>query len=255
MLTLRPDQLQSLEQDRILSFELEMSEHARAFSPRHCEILGQSGVRAVVQLAMQRSQRHGFTYRGPIRLFLELVFMLGSDFDTDPLFPWAAEILADRKIPDQMGRADRLYHRSGEYFDETAGPKSLLARRALHALGRAREESLPVGGSTFATAMIARFERIYPEKCRYVGEPALRKMVERAVQMASELNLGTDAGAVLVSALTFTVGHGFASDPCLPWIKKTLDDPKTTDPAERVARLWSRCSIYLDRALEHLEKG
>jgi hypothetical protein len=35
-------------------------------------------------------------------------FILGAEFDRDPLLPWASAALDDRSVPDPNARADRL---------------------------------------------------------------------------------------------------------------------------------------------------
>lgn len=42
-------------------------------------------------------------------IYTVLMFLLGSGFDTDEQFPWAAAVLEHGSIPDGAQRADRLY--------------------------------------------------------------------------------------------------------------------------------------------------
>jgi hypothetical protein len=48
-----------------------------------------------VRRGVARAVELGFTKRGPIRLFLELEWLFGTGFDTDPQIPWAGEVLSD----------------------------------------------------------------------------------------------------------------------------------------------------------------
>ena len=72
--------------------------------------------------------------------------------------------------------------------------------------------------------------------------------------MAAQHNVATDRGIVIATGMMFTMGHGFAEDPLLPWISATLRDPAIKDSERRVARLERRTQIYLDRAVDHLDR-
>ncbi len=112
------------------NFENEAIEHARKFAPKHCEVLGEDTTRTAVRAGIQRAGRYAFTGRGPVNLFLDLMFLLGSEFDNDPQYLWANTILSDRTIAGQAERADHA--RSIGYLDKIYGPENRFAIAALH---------------------------------------------------------------------------------------------------------------------------
>ncbi len=83
-------------------FEAEMLSHLRRFSPKTFAMAGEPGVRTTIQTGIQRAHGYGLSFRGPVRLYLELMMMLGSAFDTDPQYPWASQVLQDRDFASQM---------------------------------------------------------------------------------------------------------------------------------------------------------
>ena len=95
MFQVRAAQLKVFEEDARRRFENEMVLHSRKFSPRLCEVIGEDQLRVVARQAIRRAAAYEFTYRGPIRLFLELMFLFGSDFDTAPQYPALAKALVD----------------------------------------------------------------------------------------------------------------------------------------------------------------
>ncbi len=232
-----------------------MLDHAFSFAPRHCQILGRDSVLEVIHFAMRRAGRYGLTWRGPIRLYLELVFLIGADFDTDPLLPWADRILNDPSIDNQMIRAERLYNAMNEYLDRVAGPDNAHARSALLALRAALPRGMAPEGKLLASTIVAGFQSVYPSKFAYAGEAALHATIGRAIEAANLRGFTSDAAHLLFSVLTFVAGHGFATDPCLPWIGRTLNNPLIADPNRRIERLMRRCSTYLDRVLVNLDPG
>ena len=87
MLQIRFDQMKVFEEAAWLHFEDEMVVHSREFSPKLCAVLGEEQLRVALRQAIKRAGGYGFTFRGPVRLYIELMFLFGSHFDTDPQYP------------------------------------------------------------------------------------------------------------------------------------------------------------------------
>lgn len=252
MVLIRATQMERLRQEGITAFETEMVSHVRRFAPRHCESLEESDIRTAIRYGMDRARTYGFTARGPVRFYLELMFMLGCDFDTDPLLPWVAPVLTDTSTAYQMPRAERLFDRLQDYLHAVAEPEHGYVRAALEAIAADRDASAPPLDHDFAPRMVASLERFYPQKCRFAGEPALRALIRHAAEEAAAHDVGTPDGVVLLTSLMFAAGHGCVHDPLLPWIAGTLGNTKVADPAVRVQRLRSKSLTYLDHVIRHL---
>jgi hypothetical protein len=89
MLTIRPEQLAVLAESGLV---LQILEHLAEFFPDHCATLRPESLRAHVESAIARARSHGLTEGPHICLFVDLVFLFGHDFDSEP---WAARILGD----------------------------------------------------------------------------------------------------------------------------------------------------------------
>jgi len=249
MITIRHEQQQAFQQASLQRFEDEMVEHLKQFAPKHCEVIGEPAVRNVIRLGMERAKQYGFTNRGPVRLYLEVMFMFGSFFDGDPQLPWVVEILNDRAKPDQMGRADRLHVRTMEYLNDVVGPNKEYYMEALRRISRGRAEHFPVSGGDLENAAVRALTTLYPQKCEYVGQARLRALIQGCVKDATEHGVSTLKGVSLFIVLAFTLGYGYASDPQFPWIGATLDDALVGDPTARVERLYKKATAYLAGAL------
>lgn len=81
---IRKEQMEAFDRLPFQNFENEAIEHARKFAPKHCEVLSEDTTRTAVRAGIQRAGRYAFTGRGPVNLFLDLMFLLGSEFDNDP---------------------------------------------------------------------------------------------------------------------------------------------------------------------------
>jgi hypothetical protein len=82
--------------------------------------------------AIARAEEYGFNYRGPVRLFIEMTFLRGSAFDTDPQYVGAGEIM--RASGDQMQRARELHDGCLDYLVAVSGPEAVNERKALNDL-------------------------------------------------------------------------------------------------------------------------
>ena len=96
MLVIREAQMEAFKEATRRTFEDEMVAHLAEFSPPLFKAIGEEQMRKAVHFGIGRADSHGFTFRGPTRLYLELMLLFGSYFDTDPQYPWAAEILSNR---------------------------------------------------------------------------------------------------------------------------------------------------------------
>src|SRR5690348_3667675 len=120
MLVVRAPQMKVFEQDSLRRFEDEMVVHSRGFAPELCKVLGEEQLRVALRQAMARATTYGFTNRGPMRLYIELMFLCGSDFDTDPQYPLIGEIL--RAPGPQMQRAQQIHEGYLDYLENVSGP-------------------------------------------------------------------------------------------------------------------------------------
>jgi hypothetical protein len=251
-MVIRPKQMQAFSDAAVAHFEDEMLNHLKGFAPKHCEIMGDDGVRQLIRLGMERARGHNLTNRGPVRLYLELMFLFGSDFDTDPQLRWVAEILG--QPGEEMTRADLLHQKLKDYLDKVAGPENKFAKDALQRASKQRFEDLPVSGGDATREILRRLQGNYPEKYQYVGEEALRPLIPLGIELARRNSVSTNAGVVLLVGLAFTLGHGFATDIQFPWVASTLRNEAIGDPNKRVERLYSKAMTYLGRVLAYHER-
>jgi hypothetical protein len=246
MLTIRDAQLDAFEQAARTAFENEMVAHSLAFTPRLCEVLGEAQLRVALRQAIRDAEEYGFTYRGPIRLFIELTFLLGSDFPTDPQYPAFGEIL--RASDSQIQRAEAIHDAFQQYHDRVSGPAAQNVHKALNDLLVLARTPLTFTNG-LVDVLLREMTRIFPQKAAYVGEDALRAIIEQALVQAAEYRFETERQQGLLAVLKFGFGHGCTDDPLYPWISRTLKDPRIVGPAARAARLEKKAIVWLEHVV------
>jgi hypothetical protein len=247
MLQIRAQQMTAFEQAALRRFEDEMVVHSKEFTPRLCEVLGDEQLRVALRLATARAIGYGFTNRGPIRLFIELMFLCGSAFDTDPQYPAIQKVL--NTSGDQMERAEQIYEGLMDYQEKVFGPDAVNVRKALRELSRLAQQPEAFSFDPFETGMLQEMGRAFPQKAAYVGEAGLRALIHEGRAEARKYRFPLVRAEGLVVVLMFAFGHGCTDDPLYPWISRTLMDEKIIDPAARAKRLEKKALTWLDHVL------
>lgn len=250
MLVIRAEQMDTFKKATLLSFEDAMIQHMARFSPPLFKAAGKEQVRKAVWHGIEQAKKYGFTNRGPVRFYLELMVLFGSSFDTDPQYPWANEILAGQDTGSQMQRAERLYEKTIDYRQKVVGIKDAYALDAFRNIANFTRQSPIPSSDQFVVALLREIARIYPQKAAYVGEKGLEALIRKGMNGAQRQQFRTIRGANLVVMLMFTLGHGCGVDPLYPWILTTLKDESITDPEIKVQNLWQRFLNWLEYRMD-----
>lgn len=252
MLVIRPDQMEAFLQAALQGFEDEMVVHSQDFAPELSDVIGESQLRLAVCAAITRANSYGFTNRGSIRLFIEMTFLFGSHFDTDPQYPWAASILAEST--EQMQRAEQLYEKILDYQDKVSGVDSVNTIEALRKLAFLSHQSIHYTSSdAFVSGMLQEMHRIFPQKADYLGQDALLALIHQGYTLAQQAQFPTARAYALIVALMYAFGHGCTHDPLYPWIAHTLKDEQIVDPATRADRLEKKALTWLESVLANYQ--
>lgn len=255
MLVIRREQMDVFRAVALRAFEDEMVEHLAGFSPPLFKAAGEEQMRKAIRLGMERAAGYGFDLRGPVRLYLELMLLFGSRFDTDPQYPWATETLTNRDSGPQMQRAERLYERTMDYRRQVAGPTDAYTLKALRNIRAFASQALSFPIEDLVPAMLREIAIVYPEKAAYIGSESLSALIRKGSDGARIQRFSTTRGMALVIVLMLAFGHGCGADPLYPWIARTLNDKTIADPDERAKRLEKKALTWLDHVLAYFEPG
>jgi hypothetical protein len=226
------------------SFDDEMVAHCEQFAPALTGPMGKRALRAYVMDRWRRACSFGFSLRGPIRTYIELSFLFGSDFDTDPQHAWAGKIL--RETDAEMARAERIYEGTCNYQDKVtvwAQRKALVRWQLTGRVPPSRSRS------GFIQEASAEVTRVFPEKTAFVGEEALRALIDEAVTQGVACGLREAHEQMLVVGLFLALGHGCANDPLYPSMKAAFQVPVTSS-SERADHLRTAAIGLLRRVAE-----
>ena len=249
MLRIRQEQIDQLEQGVMREVENRMVAHVRQYLPRYIKLLGEERLRTLARRALGRASAQGMVTESSATLFLDLMLLLGSDFDSDPQLPFVARVLGDPALGDEIERAAILYREAKQYRAAVAGENS---EHMLAALRRLRDFPLtwaaPHSPDEFREQLIWRLRELFPEKAADLGEAGLNHLLRRSFQAAAECGLRSVPAVALVSALMLVAGTGILDDPRFPVVREIISD-QAADPAQRLARLQAAMVAEIDRWL------
>jgi len=255
MLVMRPEQMEVFRAAALHSFEHEMLAHLAEFSPPLFRAVGDEQMRKAIRLGMERAGTWGLTLRGPVRLYLDLMLLFGSHFDSDPQYPWAGEILAAGDAGSEMARADRLHARTMDYRRQVAGPEDIYTLTALRNITALARQPLEIDWEDYGPAMRRQIALVYPRKAAYIGDAGVDALVRKGLEGARRQGFSTVRGAILVTVLMLAFGHGCGADPLYPWIAGTLSKDTDGDPDVKARRLEKKALTWLDQVLAHFDDG
>ena len=250
---IRTAQMEEFSKGMSRSFEDEMVEHLAEFSPPLFKVIKEDQMRLAVRFGIEQAGKYGFDFRGPIRLYLELMLLFGSHFDTDPQYPWANAILID-DAP-QMQRAEKLHEQTAQYQEKVSGEDAANTRKALEGLSVMARNPTTSAPNNFVTDIRREMNRVFPQKTSYIGEEGITALIYEGRAEAKKYNFPTVRGEGLIVVLMFAFGHGCTGDLLYPWISNTLNDEKIVDSTAREARLEKKAVTWLDHVLDNNRKG
>ncbi len=252
-MVIRPEQMKALQAAAQVSFEAEALEHLRQAYPVAVKGVEEARLKQMISKGAERAGKHGFKARGPVRMFLDFLVILGHEFDQDPMFFWVSDILRDREGLDEMTQAARLHLHVTTYLDLVYGPKGEHVAKGLEHMAKAPVQELTAVGRSFEASAIPWLQGLHPRKCAYAGAAALTNLSQIAQQASARCGLPAPEGPPLLLGLMFAFGAGVLTDPLFPWVAASLEGGGA--PPARLERLTVRAQAYLRQALENRSKG
>lgn len=223
MIVIRSSQVSAFQVATRQVFEDAMVAHARTYSPILHGVIGEAQMRMAVRKGINDANNYGFTRRGPIQLFLEMMLLFGGGIGSDPQYPWAAEQLNSGCAENQMRRGELLYLEVCRYLTKVHGANNCLVRKALQRLADSNPREVVFPANAIEDGILRFLRWVHPEKYAYTPERALRLLIHEAIAKTQQYTGEHDGRHVgLVAALMFCFGHACDTDSLYPWIGKTL---------------------------------
>ena len=236
MVFISETQLDALREYALSNFKRDLLDHYQVFAPEIFAIVGEEGFKEFIDLGIEKTERRGLRLRGPVRLFVDVMCMLGRDFDTDPQYRRLWPEVDPAVMP--MPFAEHLHANLRDFLDRCVGADKALLASAIEDMINT-PLTLNSGASDF---VFETLPYVYPAKYTYIGETNLRDFLACCGDEAKAANILSPAGEVLVAILALSFGCGFLENPLYPWVAKRLLSAAPED--ERIDKTLSALRVY-----------
>jgi hypothetical protein len=220
MFLLTSEKQAAFENQALLNYIDELVEHCHEFAPNLATALGEKRLKTALQLGIKKAETQGFTQRGTVRFYIDMMILFGGGFDNDPQFPWVASTLK-QDFPEQMDKADKLHAQSLEYFNEVHGKENQYRLVAISKLEKLNLDNLEINAKTFSTDILALMGEVYPQKFKVTSQEHLRELIGAGIRKGqNEYELTQPNYIALIVIMMFMLGHRYDANPFHPWVSK-----------------------------------
>lgn len=255
---IKDTQLKKLESYALENYITELVAHCDECYPHLRKTMGEEKLRHALKSGVDKAEQSGFTQRGPVQFYIDMLIAFGAGFETDPQYPWIRESLESTKQRPQIERSSALYYLTKDYSEKKLGPQSQYFFKAAEKLQALELEKLHVYKTGFVSYMHKILQEYYPQKYATSGEEAITALIQEGEQKAETRYGFTQARptAVLVGMM-FLLGHEFDNDPFYDWarLEKTSSYVDYTlivdDQTFTANKLASRGKAWLVAAVEN----
>jgi hypothetical protein len=252
---IREEQIQAFESAGPARFETEMLDHLKKTYPRAVAGVDDGRINQLIARGAERARENGFQARGPVRMYIEFMTILGHEFDQDPLLYWIQDILRDKEGLDEMAQAGRLHLHVSTYLELVYGRNGEHVTKGLEHIAKAPPEELAAVGKAYDAKAGPWLQALHSRKCVYAGAAALTSLQQMARERAQKAGLPEPEGPPLVLGLMFAFGSGVLTDPLFPWVAANISPEAGAQPRARLERLMARTQAFMRQALENRNKG
>ena len=246
MFTIKDKQMGVFREGALKTFEDEMVKHLKTFFPDHFAMIQEENIRNTIQYGYTKARRYGFGSIRNVCLYLNSMLFLGSNFDNDPMYPWAKSILSDTKNKkDSKVHIDKLADKVLETTGEIIGDKRIHLYRALLYLHKNSFDVYHMLTSNRHDSVYDHLHTVFPNKCEIIGHENIKELMRVGNVNAKRYRVMGPANIHLYLFFMFMLGSGFDTDPMMPWAGDILNDSKL-DEGEKVKLLYDKAISYLN---------
>lgn len=216
MLLIRSSQMDAFNANSMKQYKRALCDHLKQYHPSLCETAGDGGVKKLVDIGVSQARECGFTSDGPIRLYLEIMLSLGSEFHSDPQYYWLGPWLQPQDCYQEMDRARYLQFHTVRYLDDVQGPNEKYRIENIEKIQSVAIDKLNEIDSSDHAKVIGWLELIHPVKCLFIGRKALELLIELARKEAGVALSAKQENFLPLLDLMVIYGSGVLRDPMHP---------------------------------------
>lgn len=251
MLQIREEQRNVLREAVLAGFEDRMLAHFKTYYGVQCQLIGDEQTRAVIRHGTERAREYAITSQRGVCHFINLMLLLGGNFDQDVQLPWARRILTDPSIENEFDRMASLNDEADVFLDAVLGVDGEYAIQAMINVYSESLDSLilPLTGDR-SEDVNAFLWKLYPRKVEVLGSGIIDELVVAGTDAASRYDIRQARNVIGYIGFMFMLGGGFDMDPRLPKAHEILTDPDLADETARIDALYENAKEEMRRGFK-----
>ncbi|VAW73628.1 hypothetical protein MNBD_GAMMA10-1203 [hydrothermal vent metagenome] len=249
MLIIRNDQLKAFSRIKLNKFEEKMYVHAKKHFSDEFYGLESKNLIEVSSKAIEKGKLYGFHTQKHVFYFLSLMFLLGSDFDSDVQLPWVYNYLTDQSVSSVDQRMENTWRAAIVFISRIAGDQLEFIRPVFYKLYKFNTQNLlHLTEDNFEKEINCFLLELYPEKYNYQMGGGNSALIKYGLNISEKYNVESSHGKAVIIVLMFVFGSGFYSDPLFYKISNVLNSG-TLDENNRINKLLKQIRKYLEAVL------
>jgi hypothetical protein len=221
-------QLRALQSVDSPSFVPYMQQHLQQYFAIARQAASPEGLLAFINTGIEKAKRHGFATRYEACLYIDVMAMLGLNFEKDPLLGWTTALLRPPVPLPTKEKINRLLAATYDYLDEVAGRNETAPIMAFEDLVDMPTLPFSKGTEQFdADAAHVALRNFWPSKYLNAGAGTMHYFIQTQTSVASQFGFSDAVSATYFLQLQMTFGHEFYASPLFSSLAAILQQPST----------------------------
>ncbi|CQH07443.1 hypothetical protein [Yersinia mollaretii] len=168
-----------LELLKTLSFKGYVSEvvsHCELMYPALVSLQGQERFSLHIEKAIALAKKTGFTQRGPVRFYIDMMILLGSNFEHDPQHQWA-EFNKINSASSQLEKSISMYNILEQYIGAIYGESNCFFEQSLVRLRNLDVSHISDNKKNYRDNTHELLNYIHPQRYNLLGNGAVDALI------------------------------------------------------------------------------
>lgn len=188
----------------------EIIEHCEIMFPLLISLYVKDDFRSCIQQSIVLAKKASYTQRGPVRLYIDMMIMLGSDFEKEPLFH-SFRIKDQKELP-QIERSMNLYTLLNNYIVEVYGENGCFFKKSVEAFKGFRTKNYFVKISSGNEELHELLRGIYPQRYDFAGYDAVNNLISILDEACEKYKIKRLTHRLYLALIMFLFGCLFEQD-------------------------------------------
>lgn len=182
--------------------------------PSLVRLLAKDEFRLFIEQGIILANKSGYTQRGPVRLYLDMLIIFGVDFEQDSLFQW---LKIEREDVSQIEKSISLYTFLNKYFDDVYGENSVFFKDSLEKFLTLNVKDLYISIGGDNKALHEFLQNIYQQRYDFYGPDFINNLIASSEQYCKRYGLIEDSYKSYLILIMFLFGRSLDQDLLRRW--------------------------------------